>query len=246
MAKVLVTGASGFIGRHLVSALISRGDEVACLVRPTSRIDWLKPFKVQLVHGDVTEPERAFAIRRRAGLRLSRRRLHAGLDPPGILSGQPDRRAEYRRGVRETNHSAGSLDGIFARGGGAGDLRATARSNPIRPCPVSVYGRSKRAGEIEAESLAGRVPITIVRPPIVLGEGDKMGLSMFWSIDRFGLHVVPSLGRNRFSLIHAADLAELMIGAAERGQTASAAASERLAAHRTRLLFRGLRSRSRL
>ena len=44
-----------------------------------------------------------------------------------------------------------------------------------------------------------------------------MGLSMFQSIDRFGLHVVPSMGRNRFSLIHAADLADLMIRAAERG-----------------------------
>jgi nucleoside-diphosphate-sugar epimerase len=100
--------------------------------------------------------------------------------------------------------------------GPATNGRALIGSDP--PVPVSVYGRSKRAGEIEAEALAGRVPITIVRPPIVLGEGDKMGLSMFWSIDRFGLHVVPSMGRNRFSLIHAADLAELMILAAERGR----------------------------
>jgi nucleoside-diphosphate-sugar epimerase len=103
----------------------------------------------------------------------------------------------------------------LAAAGPAPNGRALIEADP--PVPISVYGRSKRAGEIESESLAGRVPITIVRPPIVLGEGDKMGLSMFQSIDRFGLHVVPSMGRNRFSLIHATDLADLMIRAAERG-----------------------------
>jgi dihydroflavonol-4-reductase len=104
----------------------------------------------------------------------------------------------------------------LAAAGPATSGRSLIESDP--PAPVSVYGRSKRAGEIEAEAFADRVPITIVRPPIVLGEGDRMGLGIFRSIDRFGLHLVPSLGRNRFSVIHADDLAELMIRAAERGR----------------------------
>ena len=42
MAKVLVTGASGFIGTHLVAALAARGDEVTCLVRNSSKADHLQ------------------------------------------------------------------------------------------------------------------------------------------------------------------------------------------------------------
>ena len=65
---------------------------------------------------------------------------------------------------------------------------------------------------------AHRVPTTIVRPPIVLGEGDRMGLPLFRSVLRFGVHLSPGLKPQRFSLIHADDLAHLVILAAERGK----------------------------
>ena len=104
----------------------------------------------------------------------------------------------------------------LAAAGPALDGRPKIESDPAEP--VSEYGRSKRAGEQEAESFADRVPTTIVRPPIVLGERDRLGLPMFRSVNRFGIHVVPGRGRHRFSLIHAADLAELMILAAQRGK----------------------------
>lgn len=216
MAKVLVTGASGFIGRHLVSALVARGDEVACLVRPTSRVDWLKPFQVQLFHGDVSEPNglSQFIAGRDyvyhvAGCTLAlTKREYYQVNQIGV-------RNIAEACAKQTTPPVLLSVSSLAAAGPALSGRPMIESDP--PIPISIYGRSKRAGEIEAEALAHRVPITIVRPPIVLGEGDKIGLSMFWSIDRFGLHVVPSFGRNRFSVIHAADLVELMIGAACRG-----------------------------
>ena len=55
MTRVLVTGASGFIGSHLVEALQRRGDQVACLVRPTSTRDRLNHLGLTLVEGDVTD-----------------------------------------------------------------------------------------------------------------------------------------------------------------------------------------------
>ena len=57
MAKVLVTGGSGFIGTHLVAALSARGDEVTCLVRKSSRLTGLRQPGVRLVYGDVTDRE---------------------------------------------------------------------------------------------------------------------------------------------------------------------------------------------
>ena len=84
--------------------------------------------------------------------------------------------------------------------------------------PVSNYGRSKRAGELAATSFADRIPLTIVRPPVVFGEGDLSMLSMVRPIKLLRLHLVPGFTERRASMIHAADLVAGLITAAERGE----------------------------
>lgn len=54
---MLVTGASGFLGGHLVEELVRRGYEVRALVRPTSDTSLLRQLGVELAVGDVTKPE---------------------------------------------------------------------------------------------------------------------------------------------------------------------------------------------
>jgi dihydroflavonol-4-reductase len=54
---VFVTGATGFIGKHLVTGLVEQGHSVRCLVRRTSNCDPLRDLGVQLVYGDVNDRE---------------------------------------------------------------------------------------------------------------------------------------------------------------------------------------------
>ncbi len=216
MAKVLVTGASGFIGSHLAETLAARGEEVTCLVRNGSALDRLRPLGVALVYGDVTDRES----------------LPAAVAQQQIvyhLAGYTRalRRAELFRvneqGVRNVARTCAEQDtppvlvtvSSLAAAGPAPDGRLRTETDP--PVQVSGYGRSKRAGERAAEEFANQVPITIVRPSIVLGEADRSGLELFRTIARFGVHPVPGLGQSRYSLIHADDLAELLILAARRG-----------------------------
>jgi nucleoside-diphosphate-sugar epimerase len=84
--------------------------------------------------------------------------------------------------------------------------------------PVSVYGASKRAGEVELERRAERLPITILRPGIVFGEHDTKVAAMFQSIARFRLHVRMGFRDAPLSLIHATDLADLAVAAAHGGE----------------------------
>lgn len=51
--KTLVTGASGFIGKHLVRTLVEQGRDVRCLVRETSNTQYLDDLGVELFYGDL-------------------------------------------------------------------------------------------------------------------------------------------------------------------------------------------------
>ena len=86
------------------------------------------------------------------------------------------------------------------------------------PAPVSHYGRSKFAGEQVAMRYVDELPITVVRPCIVFGAGDRGLYEVFRPIARLGLHVVGGFGDRRVSLVAAADLVECLVLAAERGE----------------------------
>ena len=52
--RALVTGANGFLGRHVVSSLLARGVEVRALVRPAARLEALGwPSSVQVFRADL-------------------------------------------------------------------------------------------------------------------------------------------------------------------------------------------------
>jgi nucleoside-diphosphate-sugar epimerase len=216
---VLVTGASGFIGRHLVHRLIERGCRVFCLVRATSNADELRSSGAQIVTGDVTN-------------RTDMDRVLAASQPQivfhlaGLLKAlHPEDFLRVNAGGVESVAAACAecaeppvlvvVSSLAAAGPCAGDRP---RVESEIPTPVSAYGRSKLAAEQTAARFASRVPISIVRPPIVFGSGDRAVLEMFRPIARWGFHVVPGLSPRRFSLIHVADLVEGLLLVAEKGE----------------------------
>ena len=52
-----MTGATGFIGSHLVESLLEGGSEIICLVRKSSRLDWLRGLNVTFIYGELTQKE---------------------------------------------------------------------------------------------------------------------------------------------------------------------------------------------
>jgi nucleoside-diphosphate-sugar epimerase len=216
---VLVTGASGFIGRHLVQRMIERGYRVSCLVRPTSRIDELRSAGVQLIAGDVTEPaamERALEVSQ-AGIVLHLAGLLKALGTDAFMRVNTGG-VESVAGACADRAAPPVLVVVSSLAAAGPCAVGRPRVEADSPTPVSAYGRSKLAGEQAAAKYAAGVPISLVRPPIVFGPGDRGVLEMFRPIARWGLHVVPGRGACRFSLIHVADLVEGLLLVAEKGE----------------------------
>ena len=91
------------------------------------------------------------------------------------------------------------------------------RTETDPPNPVASYGRSKRMGELAAEGLADKAPITVLRPSVVFGPGDVAGSALFRTIRRLGMHPVLGLGK-RLALVYVTDLVGTILVAAQKGQ----------------------------
>lgn len=217
MARVLVTGASGFVGYHLVQALRARGDEVTCLVRKTSHVEQLEPLGVRLAYGDVTEPD---------GLGRAVAGMEVVYHAAGCTTAL-DRQEYFAVNTEGTRRIAQAcaeqpappvlliVSSLAAAGPSPGG-RPRREEDP--PRPVSEYGKSKLAAEHAARCFAHRVPVTVVRPPFVMGQRDAKGVEVYRAVRRLGVHANAGLAVHRFSLIHAEDLAQALILAAERGK----------------------------
>jgi len=213
--RCLVTGATGFIGRRLVESLLAAGHEVGCTARATSRTDALRKLAVRIHSADVATGDGVAAAvvgydvaYHLAG--VTRGRTYASFHRPNCLGV----RHVVEACAAQTTPPVVVVASSLAAAGPSGDRPHTPADESR---PTSHYGRSKLAGESAARAWAGRVPITIVRPPVVFGPGDPATLEWFRSIARFGLHVVPGFTPHRYSLIYVDELTAFLQAAAARG-----------------------------
>ncbi|HET8882918.1 MAG TPA: NAD(P)-dependent oxidoreductase [Solimonas sp.] len=197
---VAVTGATGFIGRHLVRMLADAGWQVRILVRrDPAGIDW-QDLRIETVAGDLRDRDARRQLVRGADAVVHLAGLIKAPDAAAFMAVNRDGTAALCESIRE--HAPGTPTFCIS-------------SLAAREPTLSSYARSKRAGEDEARRILG-TNVDVLRPAAVYGPGDRETL-IFFQLAR--LPRVPLLGnaRARISAIQVEDLCAAIAAALRQG-----------------------------
>lgn len=210
--KILVTGASGFLGSHIAERLASDGHEVRLLLRRTSSRQFIAGFPHEEAVGDVTDA---------GSLPAAVAGVHGVIHVAGLVKARNE--AEF-----EAVNASGTANLLAAVAAAAPDLRrfiyvsslaahgpsedGAPRAVDAPSRPITAYGRTKLAGEEMTRASAIGERSVIFRPPVIYGPRDP-ALVPFFKLARFRIAPLLMGGRNRISIVYVDDIARAIAAA---------------------------------
>jgi nucleoside-diphosphate-sugar epimerase len=214
--RVAVTGASGFIGSHLMRALAARGDTPIPIARPFVADPLVGVFRT------------VDAVVHLAGVVSAVKRQH-------YFAANAVATATIARAARDAGVPLVHISSLAAAGPAA-VLRP--RVEEDEPRPITPYGESKLEGERAVTSLAG-LDWIVLRPGVVYGPGDRALLPLL----RYArLGVLPLVGDDRaaYTFIYIDDAIDTILAAVDHARRGRAFGSVIFTGHRVPVGARGL------
>lgn len=219
--KVLVTGAAGFLGGHLIDMLVEHGDEVRALVRPVEDASHLRTLHgVEIVQGDLTN---SASLKRAVEGVQCVYNVAAKTGPWGLedvyravnVQGLADLiHAAMDAGVQRIVHTSSiTVYGHHLHGIVTEEDPFHAEDNP--------YSRTKIAGEKLIANLVKDegAPVVIVRPGWIYGPRDRASFGRFVSLVASGKGFIIGPGKNIVPAVYVRDVAQGLIKAGDANAT---------------------------
>ncbi len=202
--KVLVTGANGFIGSRLCARLLDDNYRVIAGVREGCNASLIDDLDLEYRFGDITYPDTLPAMVQNVDYIIHNAGAVKAKDPRLFFE-------INRNGTKNMVEAAAKnnklkkfvyISSVAAAGPSKANQSLTEEDEPN---PITIYGRSKLAGEKEVLKKIGQVNSVIIRPPGVYGPGEQEMLAFFEILNN---RIKPYIGslKRRIQLVHIDDL----------------------------------------
>lgn len=211
--KILVTGASGFLGSHVAELAVADGHTVVALVRKSSNTKFLKTLTgVELAYGAVEDA---------TSVKSAMKGVDAVVHSAGLVKARNEREffdinAEGTRNVLDAAKAEAPSLRRFVFVSSLAAIGPSSDGRPVpsdaEPRPVTHYGRSKLAAERLVLEESKNLPVTVLRPPMIYGPRDNESFAFFQSVARRFLPYVGD-GTNTLSVVYAVDAARACLRA---------------------------------
>jgi dihydroflavonol-4-reductase len=203
----VVTGASGFVGSHLVDYLLSKNFEVRCIVRKSSNLRWLEGKNIKIFDSGLFDKE---------GLRKAFKDSNYIFHIAGVVKAKNEE--GYFTGNVETTRVllevAKEIKGSIKKFLVVSSQTVSGPSYSGKPVneeteckPLTTYARSKLAQEKVALTFKDIFPVTICRGPAIYGERDTE-IFIYFKLFSKGLTTMIGFDKKELSLLHVADFVE--------------------------------------
>jgi len=210
MARILITGASGFIGGHLVAKALENCHEVTAAIRPGSDRSRLNDPSIQFLDLPLGDLDRMSSQLQKTG-RFDWVLHNAGVTKALSSNGYREGNTENTRRLTLALQNTGLIPDKFLFVSSLAALGAAPVGKPQiqadqTPNPLSPYGESKYQTELFLESIKTNFPWVVVQPTAVYGPWERDILT-FIKLAKKGLELTIGRQSQRLSFIHAIDVA---------------------------------------
>lgn len=210
MLKVLITGANGFVGSHIVRALVENNYRVIALVRQTSNLKWIAGTPILYRYGSLTDINFLKGCVKDVDVVIHCAGVVRSIDKQGYFSANVDNTKRLCEAIVNANPKLKKFVYISSQAAMGASTIDKMRTLDEKEVPVSDYGLSKLEAEKTLKSiLKDKVPYTIFRPASVYGPQDK---DIFIYFNLVHKHLMPMTTSKRIlQLVFVKDVATAII-----------------------------------
>ncbi|MDR0800013.1 MAG: NAD-dependent epimerase/dehydratase family protein [Endomicrobium sp.] len=218
MLKVLVTGANGFVGSHIVERLLEAKYSVVCAVRKTSNLRWIENLPIEYRYGDLDYKEFSETSVKNIDIVVHCAGIVRAVRKDEYFKENVENTKNLCKAVLKLNPALKKFIFVSSQAAMGPSISASVKKFTDKENPVSDYGLSKLAAESEIKKmLCGKVPYTVLRPAAVYGPRDK-DIFIFFNLVYKHLRPAP-ITKRLLQLVYVKDVANAVTSCLENKKT---------------------------